>query len=85
MSHRSFPVILPRRPIALALAASALLYGASPLVAVSSASSGAQRPVTAGFGDCKNDNSGKHLGYVCPQPGGASSGVSSTGGGLILS
>jgi hypothetical protein len=27
---------------------------------------GAQKPVSATHGDCKNDNRGKHKGYVCP-------------------
>ncbi len=66
MSHRSFAGI-SRKGTALAVAASAFLSLGSPLVAVSSASDagGAQRPVSATFGDCKNDNSGLHLGYVC--------------------
>jgi hypothetical protein len=66
MSHRSSAAPKPRK-VALALVAGALLSLGSPLVAVSSASNagGAQRPVSAGFGDCKNDNSGLHLGYVC--------------------
>jgi hypothetical protein len=66
MSHRS----IARKGTALALLASAALYVGSPLVAVSSADpSGAQKPVSAGFGDCKNDNSGAHLGYTCPSDG----------------
>jgi hypothetical protein len=39
---------------------------ASPVISASSASAGAQAPVSATHGDCKNDNSGKHNGYVCP-------------------
>jgi hypothetical protein len=72
MSHRSYAVS-PRRKMALVLATSVLLSLGSPFVAVSSASDagGAQRPVSSGFGDCKNDNSGLHLGYVCdPTDGG---------------
>jgi hypothetical protein len=66
MSHRSSAAPKPRKA-ALALVAGAVLCLGSPFVAVSSASDagGAQRPVSAGFGDCKNDNSGLHLGYVC--------------------
>ena len=66
MSHRSPAAIRPRK-VTLALMAGAVLCLGSPLVAVSSASNagGAQRPVSAGFGDCKNDNSGLHNGYVC--------------------
>jgi hypothetical protein len=66
MSHRSPAEIQPRK-LALALVAGAVLCLGSPLVAVSSASNagGAQRPVSTGFGDCKNDNAGLHLGYVC--------------------
>ncbi|HZU39566.1 MAG TPA: hypothetical protein VE992_00870 [Solirubrobacteraceae bacterium] len=70
MSNSSFAGIASRKRFALALAAGAFLYVGSPMVAVSSAaeSGGAQRPVSATFGDCKNDNAGLHLGYVCPAP-----------------
>jgi hypothetical protein len=66
MPHRSYAAIQPRK-VALALVVGAVVSLGSPLVAVSSASNagGAERPVSAGFGDCKNDNSGLHLGYVC--------------------
>jgi hypothetical protein len=66
MSHRFYAAIQPRK-VAVALVAGAVLCLGSPLAAVSSASNagGAERPVSAGFGDCKNDNSGLHLGYVC--------------------
>ena len=72
MINRSHARMTPRKRIALALATSALLSFGSPLVATSSASNGggAQTPVSATFGDCKNDNSGVHLGYVCPTTGG---------------
>lgn len=67
MSHRSIARIATRKGTALALVASAALYVGSPLVAVSSADAGgAQTPVSAGFGDCKNANTGSHNGYVCP-------------------
>jgi hypothetical protein len=74
MSHRSSAGITSKR-IALTLAVSAFLSVGSPLVATSSASNGggAQRPVSANFGDCKNDNSGLHRGYVCPTTDGGGS------------
>jgi hypothetical protein len=52
----------------VSLAASACLIVGSPFVGVSSAATGggAHKPVSASFGDCKNDNSGKHNGYDCP-------------------
>jgi hypothetical protein len=30
------------------------------------ANAGAQKPVSAAHGDCKNSNAGQHKGYVCP-------------------
>jgi len=52
----------------VSLAASACLIAGSPFVGVSSAASGggAHKAVSASFGDCRNDNSGKHNGYNCP-------------------
>jgi hypothetical protein len=57
----------PKR-LALALAAGALMTAGSPAIAVSSAAegNGPHREVQAGFGDCKNHNSGLHNGYDCP-------------------
>ena len=52
--------------VILSLLATACLVVGSP-VAVASAT-GAQKPVSATHGDCKNDNAGKHNGYVCPTP-----------------
>ncbi len=52
--------------VILSLLASACLVAGSPVAA--SASGGAQKPVDATHGDCKNDNAGKHKGYVCPTP-----------------
>ena len=48
----------------------ALLSAGSPLVATSAASSagGADKPVSATHGDCKNANAGVHNGYDCPAP-----------------
>ena len=54
--------------VVLSLLATCLLAVGSPVVV---ANAGAQKPVSAAHGDCKNDNAGKHKGYVCP---------SSTGG-----
>ena len=82
MSHRSIARIATRKGTALALVASAALYVGSPLVAVSSADAGgAQTPVSAGFGDCKNSNAGSHNGYNCPSSTPSSSG--SSGGTLV--
>jgi hypothetical protein len=55
-----------KRVILSLLAALCLVVGSPVLSAY--AGSGAQKPVTAGFGDCRNDNAGKHKGYVCPTP-----------------
>ena len=76
MSHRSFAFTSPKR-IAVTLVVGALFSAGSPLVAISSASSagGANKPVSATAGNCKNDNPGKHLGYTCPS--------STTGTGLL--
>jgi hypothetical protein len=64
------------RRMALALVAGALMTVGSPGIAASSASqgNGPHREVQAGFGDCKNHNSGLHDGYDCPV---ADSGVTS--------
>jgi len=76
MIHRSHAGLTSSKRVALALAVSAALSLGSPLVAISSAAAGgAQKPVSATFGDCKNDNSGKHLGYVCPTPNTSGGGV----------
>ena len=80
MIHRSLASLPSSKRIALTLALSAALSLGSPLVAISSAQAGgAQKPVNASFGDCRNDNSGKHLGYVCPTP------TDNSGGGGIIS
>jgi hypothetical protein len=54
----------------LALMAVALLSVSSPLVATAAASNagGADKPVSATHGDCKNINGGVHNGYDCPAP-----------------
>jgi hypothetical protein len=52
--------------VILSLLATACLVVGSPVAAASAASGGAQKPVSATHGDCKNDNAGKHKGYVCP-------------------
>ena len=68
MMHRSTTGSRRAKRVLVSLAASACLIVGSPFVGVSSAATGAHKPVSASFGDCKNDNSGKHQGYDCPQP-----------------
>jgi hypothetical protein len=68
MMHRSTTGSRRAKRVLVSLAASACLIVGSPFVGVSSAATGAHKPVTAGFGDCKNDNNGKHQGYDCPLP-----------------
>jgi hypothetical protein len=69
MEHRP---VAPRqiKRGALAFLAVALLSAGSPFVATSSASNagGADKPVSANHGDCKNINGGVHNGYDCPAP-----------------
>jgi hypothetical protein len=69
MMHRSIGSRRAKR-VFVSLAASACLIAGSPFVGVSSAASGpgAHKPVSASFGDCKNNNNGKHNGYDCPVP-----------------
>ena len=78
--------------VILSLLATACLVVGSP-VAAASAASGAQKPVSATHGDCKNDNAGKHKGYVCPSDTGQSTGSDSgtgtgaggdVGGGIMM-
>ena len=68
MMHRSTTGSRRATRVLVSLAASACLIVGSPFVGVSSAATGAHKPVSASFGDCKNDNSGKHNGYDCPLP-----------------
>ena len=46
------------------------LSASSPLAATAAASNagGADKPVSATHGDCKNINGGVHNGYDCPAP-----------------
>ena len=69
--------------VLLSLLATTCLVVGSP-AALASASGGAQKPVDATHGDCKNDNAGKHSGYVCPFDNGGidNSGNTGTGGDL---
>jgi hypothetical protein len=67
MMHRSIGSRRAKR-VFVSLAASACLIAGSPFVGVSSAATGAHKPVSASFGDCKNTNNGKHNGYDCPVP-----------------
>ena len=70
MMHRSTTGSRRAKRVLVSLAASACLIVGSPFVGVSSAASGpgAHKPVSASFGDCKNNNNGKHNGYDCPTP-----------------
>jgi ABC-type oligopeptide transport system substrate-binding subunit len=70
-----------KRVILSLLAATCLVFGSPAGAAVAANSSGAQKPVSASHGDCKNDNNGKHQGYVCPTaPVGGETGNTGTGG-----
>ena len=68
--------------VLLSLLATVCLVVGSP-VAVATAAGGAQKPVDATHGDCKNDNAGKHKGYVCPSDDSNSGGSDTSGGGVI--
>ena len=72
MTHRSTAANRFPKRMALALVAGVLMTIGSPSIAASSASegNGLHRQVQAGFGDCKNHNSGSHNGYDCPEFGG---------------
>ena len=80
MMHKNAGSRTAKRVLMSLLATVCLIVG-SP-VAVSSASNagGAQKPVSATHGDCKNDNAGKHKGYVCPSDNGDDSTGSDAGG-----
>ena len=69
MTHRRLATREVKRG-ALAFLAVALLSAGSPLVATSAAANagGADKPVSATHGDCKNINGGVHNGYGCPAP-----------------
>ena len=75
MMNRSNAGSRNAKRVLFSLLASVCLIVGSP-VAVSSASNagGAQKPVSATHGDCKNDNAGKHKGYVCPSDDGSDNG-----------
>jgi hypothetical protein len=66
MMHRSNAGRRTVGRVLLSLLASVCLLVGSPVVGVSSAATGAHKPVSSTFGDCKNDNKGKHNGYDCP-------------------
>ena len=73
--------------IFLSLLATTCLVVGSPAVATSVAKSGgAGKAVSAAHGDCKNDNAGKHKGYVCPTGGGETvvDNGGSTGGDTVV-
>jgi hypothetical protein len=68
--------------VTAAVLASAFMIVGGPVAASSAASGGgAHKQVSATFGDCKNDNSGKHNGYDCPSDAGSGT---STGGILVF-
>jgi hypothetical protein len=72
MMHCSTPRSRVAKRVTAALLASAFMIVGSPVAASSAASGGgAHKSVSASFGDCKNDNSGKHNGYDCPQASGS--------------
>jgi hypothetical protein len=80
MIHRSTTPGRAAKRVTTCLLASAFLIVGSPVAASSAASGGGtHRSVSATFGDCKNDNSGKHNGYDCPE----SSGSGSSSGGIL--
>ena len=74
MKHRSTAGSRISKRMAMALMAGVLMSMSvgAPAMADSSASEGrgAHRQVPAGFGDCKNHNSGVHNGYNCEEPEG---------------
>jgi hypothetical protein len=74
MIHRSNPGSRTARRVTASLLISAFLIVGSPVAASSAASGGAHKPVSATFGDCKNNNSGKHNGYDCPKGSGSETG-----------
>jgi hypothetical protein len=81
MKHRSTAGSRTAKRVFCSLIASACLIVGSPVVATGSAASpGAHKQVSAGFGDCKNDNAGKHNGYDCPTSQTGDSTDTSTGG-----
>ena len=85
MMNRSTAGKRTAKRVFVSLIASACLILGSPVVATGSAASpGAHKAVSAGFGDCKNDNAAKHNGYDCPvqQSGGGTD--TSTGGGTTV-
>jgi hypothetical protein len=56
------------RRLLLALLVALMSIGSTgAAAALASNAGGAQKPRPATFGDCKNDNSGLHNGYVCEE------------------
>ena len=83
MIHRYTTRSRMAKRVTASLLVSAFMIVGSPVAASSAASGGgAHKPVSATFGDCKNDNSGKHNGYDCPQ--GSGSGTTDAGGILVF-
>ena len=69
-----------KRVVLSLLATTCLVIGSPAVTANAASGSGAQKPVSATHGDCKNDNRGKHKGYVCPSDNGGGGTVTNTGG-----
>lgn len=81
MKHRSTAGSRIAKRVFVSLVASACLIVGSPVIATGTAA-GLHKPVSAGFGDCRNANAGQHNGYNCPvqQSGGGTDSSTSTGG-----
>ena len=86
MMNRSTAGKRTAKRVFVSLIASACLILGSPVVATGSAASpGAHKQVSAGFGDCKNDNAGKHNGFDCPvQQSGGGTDTSTDGGSTVV-
>ena len=86
MMHRSTTGSRRAKGVLVSLAASVCLIVGSPFVGVSSAATGGglHKQVSASFGDCRNDNSGKHNGYDCPKPAVDPPTVTTDDGGTVV-
>jgi hypothetical protein len=83
MTHGSIAGSRSLKRIAVSLLATSCLVAGSPFVASGVAAPGAHKPVSAGFGDCKNVNAGVHNGYDCPVPSSDDSSSGGSGGVII--
>jgi hypothetical protein len=84
MMHRSNARSRNASRVVLSLLASVCLIVGSPVAASSASAGGAQKPVSATHGDCKNDNAGKHKGYVCPSDDGGENNGGGDDGGIVV-